>query len=56
MQDVSFLLMTVVLLAIMLDHLDLVPSPPLINADVEIAGVFISLDSRSDFTPLFPEG
>jgi hypothetical protein len=51
MQDVSFLLMTVVFLTIMLDYLDLVPAAPLISASMEVSGIFIPLNSRSDFTP-----
>jgi hypothetical protein len=55
MKDVSFLVMAVVLTALMFDHLDSIPTAPLICAGVKVAGVFIASNSRSNFALLFPD-
>jgi hypothetical protein len=53
MKDVSFLVMAMVLTALMLDHLDSIPTAPLICASVKVAGVFVVSNSHFNFAPLF---
>ena len=47
--------MIMVFTSIVLNNLNSIHAPSLISTDVEIAGVFITTDSSSNFTLLIPK-
>jgi hypothetical protein len=55
MKDGSFLIMIIDLTAIMLNHLNIVASVPLVCTGMEKSGIFITFKSSPNFAPLLPE-